>query len=100
VPLDILLCTNLPHPASQFRWLLQDALPADAQLYGQTKVGIVETLVIRIAPDPPADLRARDPLLVWTNGYPELPVDRHGFRGEVPSVPGLRLVEDMRAGET
>ena len=76
VPLDVLLCTNLSHPAPEFRRLLQDALPADAQLYGQTKVGIVETLVIRIAPDPPADLRARDPLLVWTNGYPELPVDR------------------------
>jgi mannitol-1-phosphate 5-dehydrogenase len=99
VPLDVLLCTNLPHPAPEFRQLLQDALPVDARAYGEKWVGIVETLVIRIAPDPPADLRARDPLLVWTNGYPELPVDRHGFRGEVPSVPGLRPVEDMRAEE-
>jgi hypothetical protein len=39
-PLDVLLCTNLPYPAPQFRRLVQDALPADAQLYGQTKVGI------------------------------------------------------------
>jgi len=98
-PLDTLLCTNLSHPAPQFRRLLQEALPTDAQTYGETRLGIVETLVIRIAPDSPPDVRARDPLLVWTNGYPELPVDRHGFRGEVPSVPGLRPVENMRAEE-
>jgi len=94
-PLDILLCTNLSHPGPQFRALLHDALPADAQ----DKIGVVETLVIRIAPDPPAELHARDPLLVWTNGYPELPVDRQGFKGTIPHVAGLRPVADMRAEE-
>jgi mannitol-1-phosphate 5-dehydrogenase len=98
-PLDVLLCANVTHPAPQFRRLLQDALPAGARAYGQSRVGIVETLVIRIAPDPPADLRASDPLLVWTNGYPELPVDRRAFQGPLPSVAGLRPVDDMRAQE-
>jgi mannitol-1-phosphate 5-dehydrogenase len=98
-PLDILLCTNLVHAGPQFRAALQEALPLKAQSYAETQVGIVETLVIRISPDPPADLRVRDPLLVWTNGYPELPVDRHGFAGPIPPVPGLRLVDDMRAEE-
>ncbi len=99
VPLDVLLCTNLSHPAPRFHQLLQEAWPAGAQRGGETGLGIVETLVIRIAPDPPPALQARDPLLVWTNGYPELLVDRHGFRGEVPSVPGLCPVDDMRAQE-
>lgn len=98
-PLDILLCTNLSQPGPQFRALLHDAFPADAQSYAEEKIGIAETLVIRIAPDPPAELHARDPLLVWTNGYPELPVDRQGFKGTIPHVAGLRPVADMRAEE-
>ena len=98
-PLDILLCTNLSHPGPQFRALLHDVLPPGARAYAQDKIGVVETLVIRIAPDPPAELHACDPLLVWTNGYPELPVDRQGFKGAIPAVAGLRPVTDMRAEE-
>jgi mannitol-1-phosphate 5-dehydrogenase len=99
-PLDIILCTNLAHAGPQFRALLQDALPPDAREYMNSQVGIVETLVIRIVAEPPVQLRQREPLLVWTNGYPELPVDRHAFKGDIPQVPGLRLVDDMRAEET
>ncbi len=97
--LDIVLCTNLAHAGPQFRALLQDALPLESQEYMNSHVGIVETLVIRIVTEPPAQLRQREPLLVWTNGYPELPVDRHAFKGEIPQVSGLRLVDDMRAEE-
>jgi mannitol-1-phosphate 5-dehydrogenase len=98
-PLDILLCTNLAHAGPQFRASLQDALPPDAQSYAKSSVGVVETLVIRMAAEPPAELRQREPLLVWTNGYPILPVDRHAFKGEIPRMPDLRLVDDMRAEE-
>jgi mannitol-1-phosphate 5-dehydrogenase len=99
-PLDILLCTNLAHAGPQFRALLEAAMPEEARDYMQSQLGIVETLVIRMVTEPPAELHRREPLLVWTNGYPELPVDRHAFKGAIPSVPGLRLVEDMRAEET
>ncbi len=98
-PLDIILCTNLAHAGPQFRTLLQETLPPDAQAYMRSNVGVVETLVIRIAAEPPAELRQREPLLVWTNGYQKLPVDRHAFKGEIPRVPGLHLVDDMRAEE-
>ena len=97
--LDIILFTNLPHAAVQFQTELQKALPAEMQTYAAEKIGVVESLVIRMVAEPPAELKAREPLLVWTNGYSELPVDRHGFKGEIPQVPGLRLVDDMRAEE-
>jgi C_GCAxxG_C_C family probable redox protein len=80
--------------------LLQDALPPEAGEYMKSCVGVVETLVIRIAAEAPRGLRRREPLLVCTNGYPELPVDRHAFKGDIPRIPGLRLVDDMRAEET
>ncbi len=98
-PLDILLCTNLPHAASQFRHALEEVLPPELCGYARDRIGVVDTLVIRMAPDPPASERERDPLLVWTNGLAEFPVDRRAFRGEIPRVPGIRLVEDMRAEE-
>jgi mannitol-1-phosphate 5-dehydrogenase len=100
VPLDILLCTNLMHAGPRFQSALEQAVPPEAHDYLRQRIGVVETLVIRIAPDPPEAIRQRDPLLVWTNGYPDLPVDRHGFKGPLPGVPALRIVDDMRAEET
>jgi len=99
-PLDIILCTNLAHAALEFSAALQAALPQDLRTYVEQQVGIVESLVIRMVAEPPAAERVRDPLLVWTNGYAEFPVDRHAFKGAVPLVLGLRLVDDMRAEET
>ncbi len=100
LPLDIILCTNLAHPGPQFRALLQDFLSPGARKYLESSVGIVEALVIRIAADAPAELTRPQPLMVWTNGYPEIPADRHAFKGDIPQVQGLRLVDDMRAEET
>ena len=98
-PLDILLCTNLAHAGPAFREPLIDALPPEAHAWADQAIGVVESLVIRMVASPPREQEIRDPLLVWTNGYGELPVERGAFRGEVPPVPALRLVEDMRAEE-
>jgi mannitol-1-phosphate 5-dehydrogenase len=100
IPLDILLCTNLLHAGPRFQSALERSIPREARDYLHQSVGFVETLVIRIVPAPPEAVQRRDPLLVWTNGYPELPADRHGFRGPIPQVPALRMVDDMRAEET
>jgi mannitol-1-phosphate 5-dehydrogenase len=94
------MATNLPSAAHRFSELLLAALPTEVQAYARQQVGVVDTLVIRMVPDPPADERLRDPLLVWTNGMAQLPVDRKAFKGEIPPVPWLRLVDDMRAEET
>jgi len=98
--LDIILCTNLAHAAARFEQALQAALPADLHEYASRRVGLVESLVMRMVADPPAELQQAEPLLVWTNGFGEFPVDRHAFKGSPPALPGLRLVEDMRAEET
>jgi len=97
--LDIILCANLPHAGAQFSALLDAAMPPELQEYTATHVGIVESLIIRMVADPPPEVRQRDPLLIWTNGYAEFPVDGHAFKGQIPQVPGLRLADDMRAEE-
>lgn len=99
-PLDIILCTNIPHPGAEFGALLQEAMPSEMQEYAAARIGIVESLVIRMVAEPPAEVRRQDSLLVWTNGYAGFPVDRHAFKGEIPQAPGLRLVDDLQAEET
>jgi mannitol-1-phosphate 5-dehydrogenase len=98
-PLDLILCTNLAHAAVEFGARLSEALSPELRDYCARRMGIVESLVMRMVVEPPADERTREPLLVWTNGNAEFPVDRHAFKGVVPQVPGLRLVDDMRAEE-
>ena len=99
-PIDILLCTNLIHAGPKFQRFLQDAIKDATHLdFLKTRVGLVESLVIRICPDPSPKEVATDPFVVLTNGYPILPVERIAFKASIPEVSTLRLVEDMRAEE-
>ncbi|MGC9467371.1 MAG: C-GCAxxG-C-C family (seleno)protein [Anaerolineae bacterium] len=100
VPLNIILCTNLAHAGPAFREPLWASLPPHLLAWANEHIGIVESLVIRMVTEPPSEEMARDPLLVWTNGYAEFPVARQGFKGDLPDVPALRPVDDMRAEET
>ena len=99
-PFDVMLCVNLSHAGEKFTHALRKACPAEKVEQLLANTGIVETLVIRICPQVQVDLRQKEPLLVLTNGYPTLHVERKAFKGEIPNMPSLRLVEDMRAEET
>ena len=98
-PFNILLCTNLIHAGPKFEGFLTSGLSNDDRDYFKEAVGVIETLVIRICPEPPEDIREKYPLVVWTNGYPELPIDVNSVKGEMDFIPPLRLVNNMRAEE-
>ena len=104
--LDILLCANLSHAAAHFRAARARGDCGQphrrrCRRISNTRVGLVETLVMRMVADPPAAERDREPLLVWTNGLAQFPVDGRAFRaGLLPDVPGLRPVnEHARRGD-
>ncbi len=107
-PLDIILCTNILHPAESFRDYLVEGLmdvglvstKEEALSFIEKNVGIVESLVIRMAPTPSEELLKENPLYVVTDNYPELPVDGNAFKNGIPPVAGLRVVSNMRAEET
>lgn len=98
-PLDIILCTNLVHAGPAFSEALYAGLDEEQRQYFDEKVSVVESLIIRMAPPAPEDEVAQDPLVVWTNGYAEFPVDASAFKGEPPAIEAFRLVTDMRAEE-
>jgi mannitol-1-phosphate 5-dehydrogenase len=98
-PLNIILATNLVHAGPIFKGYLYKNLDEEQSQYFDSHVGVVESLVIRIAPNAPEEELKKDPLTVWTNGFMEFPVESNAFRGALPLVPSFRLIEDMRAEE-
>ena len=98
-PLDIILCTNLVHAGPVFSSALYRGLDEEQRRYFDAKIGVVESLIIRMAPPAPEEEVAQDPLVVWTNGYDEFPVDVNAFKGQPPEIEAFRLVTDMRAEE-
>ena len=98
-PLDIIICTNLVHAGPVFSTALYAGLDDEQRRYFDEKIGVVESLIIRMAPPAPVEEVEKDPLVVWTNGYDEFPVDASAFKGTPPEIAAFRLVTDMRAEE-
>lgn len=102
-PLNLIICENLKGAASTFRGMLEEqlrrmataaeGLPVrveEALRYLATHVGLVDTVIGRMVPELPPDLRAQDPSLIIVEPYKELPVDRVGFVGEIPAIVGMQ----------
>lgn len=91
-PLNLILCENLKDAARTFRQMVQAALPAHCHPYLAGRVGFVDTVIGRMVPLVPAELREQDPSMVIVEPYKELPVDAAGFVGSLPSIVGLTPV--------
>lgn len=98
-PLDILVCANMFHPTKKFRELLEHNLSDEGKKYLEQSVGLIETLVMRMAIEPTPEMQAEDPLVVLTNGYPEMPVDQTAFKGKLPELEKLKYSDKIIAEE-
>ncbi len=96
-PIDILLCLNAIAPKETLRNCFEQLLGGSALEYARTKVGIVDTVVMRMCPEPTEELKRRDRMAVITNGYPVMPADRNAFLAEPPHSPMLRLSSRIEA---
>ncbi len=94
-PLDIIIAENLPHGAEIFADALGELLPAEIRI--GREVGLVETSIGKMVPLITEADRREDPLRVFAEEYNTLIVDRTGFRGRIPEVPGLHPVENIQA---
>lgn len=99
-PLDIFVCANARGAAELFREKLEERLDDRATAYFQNRVGLVDTVIMRIAIPTPERFADYGPLTVTTNGFPYMPVAKNGFKGEIPDVPILRPIEEIEAEET
>ncbi len=88
-PLNLIICENLHGAAALFREMVAGHLDAAGRDYLAGHVGFVDTVIGRMVPELPAELRAQDPTLIIVEPYKELPVDRSGFIGPIPAVVGM-----------
>lgn len=99
LPLDILICANIYNPSSHLKELIMNRLSDRGKDYLNEMVGLVETLIIRIAIEADEQQKSIDPLVVITNGYPELPLDKTAFKGVLPDIKGLLYTDRIKAEE-
>ena len=88
-PLNIIVCENLKGAARIFRKNVGVHVPPEARSYFDEKVGFVDTVIGRMVPPPTMVMRALDPSLIAVEPYKELPVDRAGFVGSIPTISGM-----------
>ncbi len=98
-PLNILVCTNITHPADRLRESIIRNMDESGRTYFDEKIGLAECLVIRMAVQPGQKLIDKDELVVATNGYPELIADRTAFKGDPPQMSGLVFTDNIIAEE-
>ncbi|MDD4080851.1 MAG: mannitol dehydrogenase [Eubacteriales bacterium] len=88
-PLDIIVCENLMDANLVLAELIKGHLSPDERALFDARVGLVEASIGRMVPVQTDEMRAGDPLRVCVEEYDSLPVDRDGFKGEIPELPGL-----------
>ena len=96
-PLNIIICENLKDAAASFRKMVGDHLTPEEQMYFQTHIGFVDTVIGRMVPPPTAEMRAEDPRLIAVEPFKELPVDRTGFAGQPPTISNMVVCDNFPA---
>jgi mannitol-1-phosphate 5-dehydrogenase len=94
-PVNIIIAENMRSAAAFMREGLSANLPADYPL--DTLVGLVETSIGKMVPIMTREDLAKDPLAVFAEPYNSLIVDKRGFVGEIPAVPGLAPKDNIQA---
>jgi mannitol-1-phosphate 5-dehydrogenase len=90
VPLNIVICENLPNAGSILHELIERVLTKDFHKYLNTSIGLVEASIGRMVPDIQREMEQDDPLRVCVEEYSELPVDKEAFKGAIPAVAGMK----------
>ena len=93
LPLDILICENLIDANHALRKMIGDEM--DNSGYLDTHIGFVEASIGRMVPVMTPDMQMGNLLRVCVEPYAVLPVDRNGFRGEIPDIQGLEACDNF-----
>ncbi len=84
-PLNILICENLMDSAKYLRGLLEPHFSAD-EMHLLDNTGLVEAVIGRMVPALTPEMQAGDVTKIAVEPFCELPVNKEGFRGEIPYV--------------
>lgn len=96
-PLNIIIAENLPDAGKVVKGMVLEASDPKYHPYIKTRVGFVETVIARMVPVMPEELRKEDALLLLVEEYRELPVNKKGFVGTIPIIKNMYPVDNFTA---
>ena len=93
--LNIIACENAIRASSQLKKCVYERLDEATVAYADEYVGFPDCAVDRIVP--PVENDPERPLDVTVENYYEWSVERSGFKGAIPEVPAMHIVDDLMA---
>lgn len=88
-PLNILICENMLDANHYLAGLIKQELSDEMKKFFDERVGLVETSIGRMVPVMTPEMQEGNPLRVWVEPYCELPVDKAGFKGNIPPIKNM-----------
>lgn len=92
-PMNIIACENAIRATLQLKEAVYGVLSEKGKAYADEYVGFPDCAVDRIVPP----VKSENFIDVVVESYFEWDVERSGFRGEIPEIPGMSLVDDLMA---
>lgn len=88
-PLNIIICENLIDADKYLASLIKEKLTeAEAALFDE-RIGLVEASIGRMVPIMSEEMQEGNILKVWVEPFCQLPVDKNGFKGEIPYLENM-----------
>ncbi len=91
---NIILCVNVLGTPQFFADYFASHLNEQEMDFVNSHVGLVQALVLRAGIEATEELKAKDPLVVVTNGFGSLYLDRDAFKGEC-RIKSVELVDQI-----
>jgi mannitol-1-phosphate 5-dehydrogenase len=98
-PINIIICENLLDAGKILKGYISKYLTNNKLRYLDTHVGFVESVVSRMIPVVPDEIRARDAVMIMVEEYGILPVSKKGFAGQIPEIKGIIPYDNLQAYE-
>ena len=99
--LNIVICENLLNAGEKFKnEILKVAqFSIEEEIYFNEKIGFVETVISRMTSPLTEEEKKQNPLCVKVEPYKILPVDKNGFKGNIPQICGFFPVNNLKQYE-
>jgi mannitol-1-phosphate 5-dehydrogenase len=97
LPLNLIICENRQNAGEYLRSLVYEYLTKEEKEYADKYLGLVDTVIGRMVPPLPEDLRGEEPTLIRAEPYKQLPVAKNMFRGAIPEVISMQAEEHFEA---
>lgn len=88
-PLNIIICENLLDANLILAGLLKQELDEEQKKLFDKQVGLVEASIGRMVPVMTPEMQEGNVLRVCVEAFGELPVDKDGFKGDIPEIKNM-----------